>query len=65
MYFISMKINREKVFSNLSFDVNHSYNSRIMQIMSYLDDGFEENIDMLGRNTVEKMINSKSINQRI
>ena len=60
-----MKINREKVFSNLSFDVNHSYNSRIMQIMSYLDDGFEENIDMLGRNTVEKMINSKSINQRI
>ena len=65
MYFISMRINREKVFSNLSFDVNHSYNSRIMQIMSYLDDGFEENIDMLGRNTVEKMINSKSINQRI
>ena len=65
MYFISMKINREKVFSNLSFDVNHSYNSRIMQIMSYLDDGFEENIDMLGRNTVEKMINSKSIRQGI
>ena len=60
-----MKINREKVFSNLSFDVNHSYNSRIMQIMSYLDDGFEENIDMLGRNTVEKMINSKSIRQGI